>query len=85
MQLPALHNAATNGSDRAQKLYLRLIKGEYGCLLVSAIFSMDLVNNPNYYVGAALVFFLSLAVMLFRSVGKPECPSEDILNRWNHL
>ena len=72
LKLPALHDAASSGSDRAQRRYLWLIRGEYCLLLLSSILTMDFYGVPVYYAGGALVFFVSLAVMLFRSLDKPE-------------
>lgn len=72
MKLPALHDSASSGSDHAQSKYLFLIRSEVFCLFLCAVFSLDLVKIPIYYECSALIFAISLAVMLFRSVGKPE-------------
>lgn len=69
---PALYKAASDLSGRSQKLYLRLIRGEYGLLIVAAILTLDFSHEALYYVGYAFVFLASLATMIARGWWKPE-------------
>lgn len=69
---PALYDAASDLSASSQTEYLRLVRGEYGLLILAAIVSLDLSNSSVYYAFAAFIFICSLAVMLLRSWRKPE-------------
>lgn len=69
---PALYQAAGDASASAQRSYLWLIRSEYALLMVAAVLAMDLSKEPLYYVCYAGVFLLSLTVLLYRSLVKPE-------------
>lgn len=69
---PALYNTANQLSAGSQSLFLWLVRFEYALLFVAALLSMELSNRPGYYVACAFVFVASLAVMIVRSLRKPE-------------
>ncbi|MEF2559366.1 DUF4231 domain-containing protein [Aurantimonas sp. C2-5-R2] len=69
---PALYRSASQMSAGSQSVYLRLIRGEYGLLLLAAILSLDFSREPLYFVAYAFVFLASLAVLIFRTWRKPE-------------
>lgn len=69
---PALYDAASAASAGAQRRYLWLLRLEYASLIIAAIFSLDFSHAREYFVGYALVFVLSLAILLLRSVTNPE-------------
>ena len=69
---PALYQAAGGASNGAQRTYLWLLRGEYALLMLAAVLSLDLSRQPLYFAGYALVFGLSLSVLLYRSLTKPE-------------
>ena len=69
---PALFRAADEAAQRRQKDYLRLIKTEYSLIFISAILSTIPTKNAFFFVGCAAIFFLSIIVLLVRSLGKPE-------------
>ncbi len=69
---PALFRSADEGSNRNQRLYLRLIRIEYGLLFVAAVFSMKLFAGATFYLIYACVFLVTLAVLLCRALLKPE-------------
>ena len=72
MQFPALYAAASRASDASQRTYLRLIRIEYGLLVVAATLSLDFSKTALYYSGFAFVFICSLGALLYRSSSKPE-------------
>ena len=69
---PAIYESASQGSTNSQRTYLGLIICEYAVLLVAAILSMDLSDTSPYYSIYAIVFMASMAIMLYRSISKPE-------------
>lgn len=69
---PALYQAAGGASNDAQWTYLWLIRGEYGLLMLAAVLSLDLSRHPLYFACYALVFGISLLVLIYRSLSKPE-------------
>ncbi|MGB3378676.1 MAG: DUF4231 domain-containing protein, partial [Allopontixanthobacter sediminis] len=71
-EFPALQNTASEMSDESQRLYLWLIRIEYGLLFTAAVLSMGWSKNPNFFILCALVLLASLAVMLSRQYIKPE-------------
>lgn len=70
--LPALYASASQLSAQSQSKYLRLVCGEYTTLIVAAIFSLDLSREPIYFIVYALLFLLSLAILIARNWQKPE-------------
>ncbi|PPQ45315.1 DUF4231 domain-containing protein [Rhodopseudomonas palustris] len=69
---PALFLCADDASNRYQTFFLRLIRAEYTMLFLAALFSMSFLNGIWYYVLYATVFFITLAILLVRSLRKPE-------------
>lgn len=69
---PALYRSAGRLSATSQTSYMRLVRGEYGLLILAAILSLDLSRKPLYFVAYALVFLASLAVLIARTWNKPE-------------
>jgi len=69
---PALYGSASQLSAESQTSYLRLIRGEYGLLILAATLSLDLSKKPIYFIAYALVFLASLAVLITRTWRKPE-------------
>lgn len=69
---PALYLAADHASNRYQSIFLRLIRGEYLALLLAATFSMSFLNGVGYYLAYAAVFFAACAILLVRTLMKPE-------------
>jgi isoprenylcysteine carboxyl methyltransferase (ICMT) family protein YpbQ len=72
LKFPALYIDADTASGNAQKEYLRLIKIEYLLLIFAAILTMQPFNGTSFLIGYALVFILSLIVMLIRTLQKPD-------------
>ncbi|TAZ80023.1 DUF4231 domain-containing protein [Rhizobium ruizarguesonis] len=71
-QYPALFRSADVASNGYQRKYLRLIAAEYALLFIASVLSLNLFSSPLVYAAATLVLGLSAAVLLTRSVGKPE-------------
>jgi len=69
---PALYSCADEASNGWQWWYLAAIKAEYGLLALAAVLSLNIFDAPAYHSGYALVFVLSLAVLLYRTNAKPE-------------
>jgi hypothetical protein len=69
---PALFKSADAASNAFQKNFLRLIKFEYGLLILAAALAVPKVSNATWYVATAFVLVLSVAVLLVRSIWKPE-------------
>ena len=59
-------------SANSQTSFLLSIRGEYLCLLVASILSMDWSKRPGYFVVYAVVLLASLGVLIARSFWKPE-------------
>lgn len=72
VQLPALHGAATDLSDARQRLFLWLVRGEYGFLLIAAVMALDFSDHVAYYVAYAFVLIAGLSVLMWRSLARPE-------------
>ncbi len=72
LAFPALYNDADAASANAQKEYLRLIKGEYALLFVAAILTMQTFNSVPFYIFYALIFIVSLVLMLLRTLKRPD-------------
>lgn len=71
-QYPALFRSADVASNGYQKWYLRLIAAEYALLFIASVLSLAIFTSPLIYAVATVVLGLSAAVLLTRSVGKPE-------------
>lgn len=69
---PALFRCSDEASNKKQQFYLTLIRAEYGLLLLAAIFSMNVFSGATFYMIYALVFLLSIVVLLTRALQKPE-------------
>lgn len=71
-EMPALYKAASGLSQNSQTTYLRLIRSEYGLLVLASVLSLDLSKEPLYFVAYAAVFALSLGALVWRTSKKPE-------------
>jgi hypothetical protein len=69
---PAVFRSADEGANRNQRLYLWLIRIEYGLLFVAAVLSMELFAGATFYLIYACVFLATLIVLLSRALIKPE-------------
>ena len=69
---PALFRCADEASNRSQSFYLRLIRLEYGLLMLAALFSMSVLGGPTFYTVYAIIFLASIGVLLTRALSKPE-------------
>lgn len=69
---PALYETAGGMSAGSQSGFLWLIRAEYALLLAAAILAMDWSKRPYYFAVYAAVLLASLAVLLWRSLWKPE-------------
>lgn len=69
---PALYHAAGELSGSSQNFYLRLIRWEYGLLILASLVSSNVYVNRMYYVFSAFVFLVILLVMVIRNWQKPE-------------
>ncbi|MCS0501413.1 DUF4231 domain-containing protein [Ancylobacter mangrovi] len=72
LQYPALFQSADAASNEQQKLYLTLIRGEYGLLVTAAILTLVDCNDPVFLSGYACIFVASLAVLAWRAHTRPE-------------
>jgi len=72
LTFPALYNSADAAAIEHQRSFLRLLRFEYGLLLVAAIFSMGLSKTPWYFVLYAVVFIGTIICLIYRSTKKPE-------------
>lgn len=72
MDFPALYDGAEEASSAAQAEYLRLIKSEYGLLFIAAVLSMQPFSSVPFLIVYALIFIASGAIMLFRTLQKPD-------------
>lgn len=69
---PALFRSADAASNGFQKSFLRLIKLEYGLLILAAILAVPNISEATWYAATAFVLLLSGATLLTRSIWKPE-------------
>ncbi len=72
IQISALHDASNELSKNYQRSYHLLLRGEYASLLLASVFSVEFSNDPLYYCGYALVFVISLTILITRSLLTPE-------------
>lgn len=72
LKFPALHAAADRASDRQQSLYFGLVLGEYAALLLVSTLSVNMVPDRSYIIAYAVLLGSALAIMVIRSVLKPE-------------
>lgn len=70
--LPALFQSADTASNSKQSLYLNLVRFEYACLFISAIFALNIKLERWYYLVYFVVFGSSLISLLYRSLKRPE-------------
>jgi hypothetical protein len=63
---PAVFRSADEGANRNQRLYLWLIRIEYGLLFVAAVLSMEFFAGATFYLIYACVFLATLIVLLSR-------------------
>ncbi|MCQ8783304.1 DUF4231 domain-containing protein [Mangrovibrevibacter kandeliae] len=71
-QYPALYRSADAASNKYQRNYLALIKSEYALLLAASLLSLSVFSSSIVYAIATAVLGLSAAVLLTRSISKPE-------------
>ena len=69
---PALYRSADTAAGKRQTDYLRLIRTEYALLLLAAVFSATPIKASWFYAVCAFVFFVSIIVLMTRSMQKPE-------------
>jgi hypothetical protein len=69
---PALYDAAETLSSDSQRFYLRLLRCEYGLLVVASIVSSTGHATGLLYGFSAFIFFVTLLVMIMRNWQKPE-------------
>lgn len=72
MTYPTLFESADAASNRSQWWFLTLVRLEYGLLIVTAFFSLGWSETRAYFAAYAIVFALSMIVMVYRSMKKPE-------------
>jgi SMODS and SLOG-associating 2TM effector domain 3/SMODS and SLOG-associating 2TM effector domain 1 len=72
LTFPPLYATADEAANRWQMSYLRLIRAEYGLLLVAAVLAMNFSTHGLYFAMYGLVFLASLGVLLYRTGEKPE-------------
>lgn len=69
---PALYDAAEKLSSDFQRFYLRLLRCEYGLLVVASIVSSTFYATGLLYAFSAFIFLVTLLVMIMRNWQKPE-------------
>lgn len=72
MKFPALYDGADTASGKAQTDYLRLVSLEYLLLFLAAVLLMGPTTDVRFLIVYALVFVVSMAIMLVRTLGKPD-------------
>ncbi len=72
MEFPALYKDADEASNRAQSEFLNLVRAEYTLLIVAAILSMEPFKDTASLIFYALIFIVSLVIMLLRLLRKPD-------------
>lgn len=72
LKYPALYEAASDLSADSQWQYLWSLRIEYGLLILAAFLSMEFSLARSYFVVCALIFLLTLILMLWRAKEKPE-------------
>lgn len=72
MEFPALYNDADEASNRAQSEFLNLVRAEYALLVVAAVLSMEPFKDIVSLTLYALIFVVSLVVMLLRLFRTPD-------------
>ncbi|EJB01738.1 hypothetical protein Rleg9DRAFT_0478 [Rhizobium leguminosarum bv. trifolii WSM597] len=69
---PALYKTAGKMSADSQMLFLWLVRGEYALLFMAAVLSMNFYPTSHYFIIPALILIVSLVILIFRSLQKPE-------------
>ena len=72
IEFPSLQTAAGAKAAGYQGQYLGLIRLEYMLLVGASILSLDFSEEAIYFAAYALIFILAVAVMLVRSLARPE-------------
>ncbi len=72
IQFPALFVTADEASNRQQRHYLRLVRGEYGLLIVAAGLALVENKNPVFLAVFACAFIAPLAILAWRAHSRPE-------------
>ena len=71
-EYPALYRSANEASNGKQRLYLTLVKLEYGLLLSASILLLEPLNSQPFITFLAFIFVGLLIVLIFRALLKPE-------------
>jgi len=69
---PALFLSADKASNDYQWFFLLLVKSEYALLFGAACLSLEFLKGVEFYILYSGIFFLGLAILLTRSLKKPE-------------
>jgi len=69
---PGLYDEADAASNRQQRLYLRLIKGEYALLIAASLFSLWSPSMRWYYCAYAVTIAIPFVLLMVRMFMKPE-------------
>jgi hypothetical protein len=69
---PGLYDEADAASNRQQRMYLRLIKGEYAFLIGASLFSLWSPSMRWYYSLYAVAIFIPFVLLMGRVFLKPE-------------
>ncbi len=69
---PGLYDEADAASNRQQRLYLRLIKGEYALLIGASLFSLWSPSMRWYYCAYAVTIAIPFVLLMVRMFLKPE-------------
>jgi hypothetical protein len=72
MTYPTLFESANAASNKSQWRFLALVRLEYGLLIITAFFSLGWSDTRAYFAAYAVVFALSMIIMVYRSIKKPE-------------
>ena len=72
LKFPALFETADAASNRQQRIYLNLVRGEYGLLLAAAVMTLIDSKDPVFLGVYAFTFIASLAVLAWRAHSRPE-------------
>lgn len=72
LKFPTLFTTADAASNRQQRIYLNLVRGEYALLLAAAGMTLVDSNDPLFLCAYACTFIASLAVLAWRAYARPE-------------
>lgn len=72
LEMPALFLTADDASNRQQRVYLTLVRVEYGLLFFAAILTLSESTAPTFLTIYACLFIGSLAALGWRAHARPE-------------